>query len=46
VPRARPSSRKLIASDELDVGPEGEVTTDIYAFLTTEPNAEVARSIP
>jgi hypothetical protein len=35
--------------DELDVGPEGqegETTNDLYAFLTTEPNAEVGAIHP
>jgi len=35
--------------DELDVGAEvkeGETTNDLYAFLTTEPNAEVAAIHP
>jgi hypothetical protein len=35
--------------DPLDVGPkvkEGETTNDLYAFLTTEPNAEVGAIHP
>lgn len=35
--------------DQLDIGPEGqggETTNDLYAFLTTEPNAEVGAIHP
>lgn len=33
--------------DQLDVGPQGQETTnDLYAFLTTEPNAEVGSIHP
>jgi putative SOS response-associated peptidase YedK len=32
--------------DQLDVRAEGETTNDILAFLTTEPNVEVAAVHP